>query len=725
MKAILQRKIPALILFFLITATLHVTAAQNATILMQSDFDTGTYRITEPGTYKLGEDIIFHPNPENNFRPYNDFPGQPQFEAYPPQPFGFYSFGFFAGITIETCDVILNFNGHTFGQSKEFAYWQRDFFAVLLADDPFLPFPGTEPFNQLNSACNTTVKNGKIDRVTHVGVGGLGASDIVIKNMEITNFGVAGINMGGGEEITVKDVKISDTLQEGVGNGANVTSGRFAMLFLNISCQTLGPDFTITIADEPDPVKICDLRDELVHQLNLAERYVAQNDQSVTNDPSWPEAEETYIKAFDGVSTPVGSIGPAYGIFMQALKGRAEFQFPDDQPISANAIKIRNVKIQDLVVDPLEVIGIREASAGLLKNPGTDILRIQNISSDFNADLSAGANYYKGRTLENAILAVILTESFPGSTGGAVFTDEIVDWMTAKPAKTLAEALGANVHNYEVTCGTDGLGHAHKGLLGIRIDSSDDVTIKDVKVQNLENRADIGSTICGPYEGDNGLGFLGGDTRGIGLFSSTNVDVVDVEIEDIESTTSVLGIDLKNATGVKVKETEIEEIHSTATSSPGTFPNLTPYACGITGDINSDAIIRSTVEVEDFSALSPCPDEWVPIDQINETHAHSNLLSIQADVPDDFVVDQNYPNPFNPTTTIRFQLPTSEHVVVQVVDIMGSVVQTLVNEQRGAGTHEAVWNGNTSNGQGAASGMYFYRITAGEFSVVKKMILQK
>jgi len=85
-----------------------------------------------------------------------------------------------------------------------------------------------------------------------------------------------------------------------------------------------------------------------------------------------------------------------------------------------------------------------------------------------------------------------------------------------------------------------------------------------------------------------------------------------------------------------------------------------------------------------------------------------------------FAVAQNYPNPFNPTTTINFALPEASHVKLVVYDLQGRMVAELVNGTRDAGVHEVTWDASD-----LASGLYFYRITAGDFNAVKKMMLVK
>lgn len=91
-------------------------------------------------------------------------------------------------------------------------------------------------------------------------------------------------------------------------------------------------------------------------------------------------------------------------------------------------------------------------------------------------------------------------------------------------------------------------------------------------------------------------------------------------------------------------------------------------------------------------------------------------------IPLSLALEQNYPNPFNPTTTIRFAIPNSVGTLhatsLQVFDLLGRVVATLVNEPMQAGSYSVEWNA-----KGAASGMYFYRLTAGGFTATKKMLL--
>jgi len=88
--------------------------------------------------------------------------------------------------------------------------------------------------------------------------------------------------------------------------------------------------------------------------------------------------------------------------------------------------------------------------------------------------------------------------------------------------------------------------------------------------------------------------------------------------------------------------------------------------------------------------------------------------------PKTYSLSQNFPNPFNPITQISFELPQDGHVSLRVFDINGQQVADLVNGYKTAGRYQALFDGT-----GLASGLYFYRIEAGAFTAVKRMLLVK
>ncbi|MBL1123926.1 MAG: T9SS type A sorting domain-containing protein [Ignavibacteriota bacterium] len=123
------------------------------------------------------------------------------------------------------------------------------------------------------------------------------------------------------------------------------------------------------------------------------------------------------------------------------------------------------------------------------------------------------------------------------------------------------------------------------------------------------------------------------------------------------------------------------------------------------------------------------------------TFEYSNIIEVTIDAPIEFSLEQNFPNPFNPTTKIKYTIPASLNpskggtlVQLQVFDILGNAVATLVNEQKQPGTYEVEFNTASHSGevrnlpagrQGLPSGIYFYKLQAGTFVQTKKMILIK
>ncbi len=97
-----------------------------------------------------------------------------------------------------------------------------------------------------------------------------------------------------------------------------------------------------------------------------------------------------------------------------------------------------------------------------------------------------------------------------------------------------------------------------------------------------------------------------------------------------------------------------------------------------------------------------------------------NAAAKVATLPEGFALNQNYPNPFNPTTTISFTLPAAGEVRLEVFNVLGQQVAVLADGQYGAGTHHVTWDAS-----GVSTGVYLYRLQAGEFRETKKMLLVK
>ena len=111
---------------------------------------------------------------------------------------------------------------------------------------------------------------------------------------------------------------------------------------------------------------------------------------------------------------------------------------------------------------------------------------------------------------------------------------------------------------------------------------------------------------------------------------------------------------------------------------------------------------------------------------IDNCQQDQGISDVPAGIAGQFFLHNAQPNPFNPQTTIAFELPQPEAVSLRVFDVAGRLVKVLLDGEIVAeGRNRAVWNGRDSGGRLAASGIYFYRLEAGEFTETKKMMLLK
>ena len=105
------------------------------------------------------------------------------------------------------------------------------------------------------------------------------------------------------------------------------------------------------------------------------------------------------------------------------------------------------------------------------------------------------------------------------------------------------------------------------------------------------------------------------------------------------------------------------------------------------------------------------------------TYSELGVTGVEAEnnsVPVSYNLSQNYPNPFNPSTTIEYEIPSEEHVVLKIYNVLGKEIKELVNSNKGAGKYRVNFNG-----EGLASGIYYYTIRAGKFVQSRKLVLLK
>jgi len=149
------------------------------------------------------------------------------------------------------------------------------------------------------------------------------------------------------------------------------------------------------------------------------------------------------------------------------------------------------------------------------------------------------------------------------------------------------------------------------------------------------------------------------------------------------------------------------------------FGNITVLPNDTQSVIIAQVIARGTSNLNSITKLRDLSDHVQSVYDNN----FQNVLSINThynELTDGFKLRQNFPNPFNPNTVISYELPFTGFAKLSVYDILGNEVAELVNDKQNAGSYEVKFNG-----ENIASGVYFYKLTAGKFSETKRMILIK
>jgi len=138
---------------------------------------------------------------------------------------------------------------------------------------------------------------------------------------------------------------------------------------------------------------------------------------------------------------------------------------------------------------------------------------------------------------------------------------------------------------------------------------------------------------------------------------------------------------------------------------------------------DSETYIQNGWDFEEVWSIDPEINDGYPflqwlLSSTSNSEVDTNLIPITLSVT-------NYPNPFNPETTIEFNNPVQGQVSVNIYNLKGQLVKSLLQDNLSQGVHKVIWQGKDSNDQQVASGVYFYRMTANGYNMTKKMLLMK
>jgi hypothetical protein len=561
----------------------------NPIYLSQKDFTEGTYLIDKPGYYVLKENIIFNPNPNNDYMPR---PDQTKYSGL-----GF-SLGFFAVIAIFANGVYLDLNDFTISASKEFVLQQRFFSIIELANSPFLTTEGPGNFatsTSFISAENVIIRNGTLGLSSHHGIHSNMASNVLLENLTIENFEFVGVALNGGNCILAHKINIQNNRQD-IPVLATYSAARFVRMFakrvLNIPSLNAGQ------------------KTELSKRSTALENEMNKTFQEIMN------TGQTTSSLFRN-ETGLGD-GNSYG-FLIKNRGFAvnELVSPDPNVVKTNNVFLRKISVTNLKCRVDEVIALSQKGGLAVQNDSAGaVLQIDKIKNE--------NGIYVGTVLSDLQLylaELALALNIP--LGKNNITADTIEW--SKSGRPISELLEKG---YFYKVGGDSMNHQNKAIFGYRFDAINNLVLEKCSFSKIKNMACLGNDLLGcknhdaskrngVYPGASSVGvnfsycsdvlihkFKGGkifskdgDSTGVNImFGSENVKIDELDLYNIKAGTLHSGKWIgQNYWGKKVKYSD-------------KLPNRRPKAIGVRYQ-NGSIVDMKDVEIHD---LKSC-DESVKI----------------------------------------------------------------------------------------------------------------
>ncbi len=598
-------------------------AQAGPTLLSQSDFESGTLQITEPGLYRLTEDISFNPHPAGSPGPDGVTPldaydaGRPfpaQFGSiedgkYDPAAFGI---GFFAAIAVSAPNVTIDLNGFSIEQSAEHALHQRFFAVIETADQPFLPAQGPSDFGgALVPASNLEIRNGTIGRSSHHGVHGNGSDGVTIRNVDFIDFEVGAVALNGVSDLVVQNS--TATNRKDVPIIGTFSNARFISAYVDFLVAT-GSTTTLTV--QGAPLSASSIQSALRTAINNVFEDVITDGLGFIDPSQHPSEFALFHNKFGVVD------GNAYGYLVNPL-GVAVNGFPQQSASPSVDLTFTNVHILSQHAFINEVIAINRGGGPAIDPIGA-VFMVRNVHPSTGApvttsSLNEAVAVYTGNVLANAqalVAKAALNNEFPPflDTSRLSITQDILDWI--ENGTTLASLLSTlpNGSN-DYFCNGDTMFHVNKGVIGFKMDGAEDLTMQNTSANDVVNLGDIGSDDCGNYAFSHPAatlsGYGGAKVRGYSFAGSVGVDVRNSDASDLtaESGTAI-GFDvLTDSDDVTLLQCSVDGVEAGLSFSPNGGPNEPPDAIGVLIGASATNVSVSGLGTSNLVAF----DEAVPL----------------------------------------------------------------------------------------------------------------
>lgn len=489
--------------------------------LKNDDFVNGTVRLRVPAHYVLDENIVFEPNKNDDFFPTAQQTSGGENAEYPVAPFGGFHLGFFAAITIESSDILLDLNGKVLRQSKMFNLQQRFYANIEVANTPFIPKQGPANFGDVFHPANKSyICNGYLGLSSHHGIHGNGAKNLVIQNLSIFNFEVAGIALNGSEDCLIRNIQISN-MSKNIPVLSTYSAGRFIRRFLeNIIANQSDPSISFASGTKSGT----DILNELKAEMAVVELAVSSN----TEIP-----DSSIFKNKQGLYD-----GGGYGIVLNSLGVVVNgFKKNRDGAIGNTNIVVHDVTVENTSVGSGEILGISTGSivqgaygGNAMVGPIGGIFQVENVI-DQNG-------HYVGNSLSNAKIYVAkFGKKEDGTLGTSNITSEIVDWAVNQNTDINQVIMDCGKH---LVSGLDSMGHIMKGFINIFLSAAKYIKVFNIKIANssnlsiegVENRCNV-PNLCDikPKE----YIYQGSSVKGITITGSEDIEIKNVDVSDLKS----------------------------------------------------------------------------------------------------------------------------------------------------------------------------------------------
>ena len=552
---------------------------QGATVLLRNaDFAEGTLRIVASGVYKLAENVTFNPNPSDD-----SMPKVSQASEYPPKA---YVLGFFAAITVETSDVVIDLNGKTIEQSPLHALQQRFFSIIELADQPFAPngaggsqgpanFGGT-----IDPASRVVIRNGMMGRSSHFGIHGNGMTEVLIENLNIFDFEVAAIQLNGGKDCMIHNVHVNHSRQD-VPVLGTYSSARFIRKHVQ---KIISRDANLALAFKGGAKKGSELLAALDTSLAAVKTAVLAGNLNFTGDAA-------IFK-----NTPKNTDGSVYGIVIHPM-GVAVNGFMNSQPSTPTEnIVIENVSISGLNSTNNEVVAVNVpgssgsppsyANSSVQIGPAGDVFQIDKATTTANGT-------YKHNVLADVKLFIAKHGSGSEERGTTNITDAIINWALAEDVNISSVITGNPL--YRVHNG-DSMHHSMKGNIGLFVSGGANILISNFTIDGVKNAGPggAGSAYTTSHSAQTLSGYGGATSRGIVITSCKDSIVTSVAVENITSArANAVGIDMIGAnTNVDMYDCSVKNIMSATSGAPSPRGPNQPPLCHPARVRNSSSTVQ-------------------------------------------------------------------------------------------------------------------------------------